>query len=170
MKRRRFVTAVSSIGAFGLAGCTGSEETPTNSPTETPTDTPTATVTPTEAGTPTDSPTPSDTPTATPEATPTATPGATVVTVAPGGDFRFEPREVTVSTGETVRWVWDAGGHNVKPDDVPSESEWTGSPGGRTETHGEGFEYEHAFEVAGTYGYVCVPHESFGMTGTVYVE
>ena len=35
---------------------------------------------------------------------------------------------------------------------------------------GEGESYRHAFEVAGTYEYFCIPHEGSGMVGTVRVE
>jgi len=30
--------------------------------------------------------------------------------------------------------------------------------------------YEHTFETPGTYEYVCIPHESSEMTGTIVVE
>ncbi|PSP76960.1 hypothetical protein BRC81_11495 [Halobacteriales archaeon QS_1_68_20] len=85
-----------------------------------------------------------------------------------GWGLPVRPGGGTVGVGETVRWVWDAGGHNVKPDDVPGESDWSGTPG--QDTYGAGYEYEHVFEVAGTYRYVCLPHEDVGMTGTVHVE
>jgi plastocyanin len=39
----------------------------------------------------------------------------------------------------------------------------------RNETDAEGHSYEHQFEVAGTDGDVCVPHEDFGMAGRVVV-
>jgi plastocyanin len=66
--------------------------------------------------------------------------------------------------------VWESRGHNVKPADVPAESDWTGTEGDRGTTYPSGHVYTHTFEVAGTYDYVCVPHRTSGMVGTVVVE
>ena len=42
------------------------------------------------------------------------------VIVAPDGEFAFQPDELTVSVGETVRWGFAESGHNVscRPDDA----------------------------------------------------
>ena len=184
MDRRQFLTALSTVTALGVAGCSqaGGGDSPEASPTAThtpqgdttPTSTPTAieteTSTPTDGGmeTATASAKPTDSPTATGTPLPDV---AAEVSVAAGGQFAFEPETVTISRGETVRWTWAAGGHNVKPDDIPSESDWTGTPGGRSDTFPEGYVYTHTFEVAGEYDYICVPHFSaYGMAGTVVVE
>ncbi|MFC3477455.1 plastocyanin/azurin family copper-binding protein [Halobacterium litoreum] len=94
----------------------------------------------------------------------------TVVTVAPGGDFEFAPRTVTVDAGATVRWEWDGGGHNVRPAGQPADADWTGTAGDDGETYGSEHVYEHTFDVPGQYDYYCAPHRSIGMRGTVVVE
>ena len=34
----------------------------------------------------------------------------------------------------------------------------------------EGTTFEHTFEEAGTYTYVCTPHKTVGMKGAIHVE
>lgn len=84
----------------------------------------------------------------------------TEVAVGPGGQLVYEPAEVQIETGGTVRWVWESGGHNVSPE----EGDWGHEP-----LEDQGFTYEHTFEQAGEYPYVCTPHASAGMEGTVIV-
>jgi len=91
--------------------------------------------------------------------------GSTVI-VGPGGDFTFDPEELTVSTGTTVTFDWDSNFHNVVPTSQPDDADWSGE----TETFDKGHTYEYTFEVAGTYEYVCEPHEGSGMVGTIVVE
>jgi halocyanin-like protein len=80
-----------------------------------------------------------------------------------GGNFAFEPAAIRIDAGTTVVWEWTGEGssHNVKADDDSFESEYYDSAG---ET------FEHTFEEAGTYEYVCVPHQAQGMKGAVVVE
>ena len=143
--------------ATGLAGCTGSQDggsggdgggggsepTPTGTPEPTPTDTATATATP----------------------EPTASADETVV-VGPDGALVFDPDELRVDEGATVLWRWDSGGHTVTVERQPDGADWRATG---QETHGSGFTHTHTFEVAGTYEYVCLPHESAGMVGSVTV-
>lgn len=168
MDRRKYLKQVAAIATAGLAGCSenGSptqqpEQSPT--PTPEPTGTPSPTDDPMDTESPTDSPTPSPTPTPRPEV-------AAEVTVGPGGETRFDPASVTIATGETVRWIWDSSNHNVEPEDIPDDADWTGTEGDSGKTYSAGHVYTHTFEVAGEYDYVCVPHQSLGMTGTVVVE
>lgn len=172
MDRRTYVRAVAALGGVGVAGCSGS---PTDTEPGTGTD---GTPTRSEGGTATDetteSPTGTGTPTPTESATDTPTPTprpevAAEVAVGPDARFRFDPDSVEVAVGETVRWVWASRGHNVKPEDIPAESDWTGTAGDRGTTYRSGHVHTHAFEVAGTYDYVCVPHRTSGMVGTVVV-
>ncbi|MEF8828999.1 MAG: plastocyanin/azurin family copper-binding protein, partial [Haloarcula sp.] len=102
--------------------------------------------------------------------TPTDTPvdADQEVAVAPGG-FSFDPETFEVPVGSTVLWVWEAGGHNVKPTATPEDSDWSGTPGDEGTTYSSGYEYAHTFEVAGEYEYHCVPHQSIGMTGSFTV-
>jgi plastocyanin len=89
------------------------------------------------------------------------------VTVAPGGSLRFDPESLEVSVGETVEWVWDAGGHNVSVESQPDDGDWPGKDD--QFTYDEGTTHRHTFEAPGTYEYVCQPHQTSGMVGTVTV-
>jgi len=185
VRRRRLLRALPAAAVAGVAGCLGDESgggggtgdgsdgngaTPTAtaepteaaSPTATPTRTPTAT--PTESPEPTDSPTPSGTPTATPTPTPVAD---LTVTVGPDGRLAFEPETFEVATGDTVRWEWASGGHNVSPASQPSEASW---PGDDEDLYSAGHTYAYTFAVAGRYRYHCDPHQSVGMTGSFTVR
>lgn len=93
--------------------------------------------------------------------------GESEVGVAVGaGDqgYAFEPAAVMVDAGTTVVWEWtgSGGGHNVV-----EENEAFGDDEIHVE---EGHTYEHTFEEAGTYRYVCTPHDAQGMRGAVVVE
>jgi len=93
--------------------------------------------------------------------------GDTVEVIAgPGGDFVFEPAELSIDAGTTVVWVWESDNHNVVPTSQPQGANWEGYP----DIENTGFEYEHTFETTGTYEYVCEPHEAAGMVGTITVE
>jgi plastocyanin len=72
----------------------------------------------------------------------------------------FQPAEVTVGVGDTVTWTNnDSVGHDVTADSFSS-----GEPGAMS----SGDTFEHTFEEAGTFDYVCTVHP--GMEGTVVVE
>jgi plastocyanin len=74
--------------------------------------------------------------------------------------IEFRPAEITVAAGDTVTWTNnDSAGHDVTGDDFES-----GEPGGIA----QGDTFEHTFEEAGTFDYVCTVHP--GMEGTVTVE
>lgn len=195
MDRRTYLqTAVATL-TLGLAGCGGDGgettdppdtttiqnltltvgETPTDSmTTETTTEEPIpAETTTTEAETTTTTTAETTTTTTaetTAEPTPTAEPADQEVVVAADGSFRFGPETFTISVGDTVRWVWESGGHNVTPNEVPDGSDWSGSPGAPAETLSGGSTYEHTFEVAGEYSYYCNPHRSLEMVGSFTVE
>ena len=75
-------------------------------------------------------------------------------------DIKFNPEDVTVKSGDTVSWVNDDGvGHDVTGDDFKS-----GEPGAMQ----TGDTFEHTFDAAGTFDYVCTVHP--GMNGSVKVE
>ncbi|WP_224332431.1 plastocyanin/azurin family copper-binding protein [Haloprofundus halobius] len=87
--------------------------------------------------------------------------GTETVTVGAGSDgLSFDPEELTIEPGTTVVFEWASNGHNV----VPNEGDW-----GETEIYDEGHTYEHTFEEEAEYEYVCEPHESAGMVGTIEV-
>ena len=97
--------------------------------------------------------------------------------------FVFAPERLRVDRGTTVRWVNDSDvGHTVTAydDGLPEGATYFASGGfegeraARNDVRGglldAGETYEHTFEAVGRYEYVCIPHESSGMTGTVVVE
>ena len=74
--------------------------------------------------------------------------------------IQFNPAEVTVKAGDTVTWVNnDTVGHDVTGDDFKS-----GDAGAMQ----NGDTFEHTFDAAGTFDYVCSVHP--GMEGSVTVE
>lgn len=74
----------------------------------------------------------------------------------------FDPSEVTISTGTTVRWVNQTSmQHTVTPRD---HDEWS-----RAVLNQSGDTFEHTFQTAGSFDYFCEPHEST-MTGTITVQ
>ncbi|QAU12384.1 halocyanin domain-containing protein [Halorubrum sp. BOL3-1] len=87
--------------------------------------------------------------------------GATVdVAVGADGGFSYAPANVRVDVGTTVRWVWTGkgGGHNVYAVDGSFESDLVAE---------EGHTFEREFEATGTHEYVCTPHQTRGMRGSV---
>jgi plastocyanin len=89
---------------------------------------------------------------------------------------RFEPTQITIRAGETVRWrndsahphtvTADPGGaanpaHVVLPEGAEPFDSGEIAPGGT---------FTHTFDVPGTYIYVCGPHEADGMMGIVVVR
>jgi len=143
--RRQFVAALTAGVTGALAGCGGSDS---GAPTEDGTETPTAGESP----------------------TPTETSGATevaqAVAVAADG-FNFSPANFEVAAGDTVRWEWENGGHNVKADTVPDGSDWSGTAG--SDLFSSGHTYSYTFETPGEYSYYCQPHRGSGMTGSFTV-
>jgi len=104
---------------------------------------------------------------ATETATPTATPEAAQVVAVAADGFSFSPASFEIGAGDTVRWEWEAGGHNVKADSVPDGSDWSGTPG--SDLYSTGHTYSYTFDVPGEYSYYCQPHRSSGMTGSFTV-
>jgi plastocyanin len=94
----------------------------------------------------------------------------------------FEPQELEVRPGDTV--VWENVGsqdHSVTAyeDGIPEGADYWASGGfGSEQAARDGWEegaigggetYEHTFEVEGTHGYFCIPHETVDMVGTIEV-
>lgn len=86
-----------------------------------------------------------------------------VGTDANGGAYGFGPAAIRVSTGTTVAFEWtgEGGQHNVAERDGAFESDMYQEAG---------VHFEHEFGEAGTYAYVCTPHEALGMKGAIVVE
>lgn len=102
------------------------------------------------------------------------------VAVSPDGGLQFAPDELTVSVGDTVTWDFQAATHNVSAwpgmqnqISLPDGAEGFGTmekDGDAYATVEEGETFEHTFETAGEYTYVCTPHAASGMVGNIIVE
>jgi plastocyanin len=169
LSRRKFA-AIGGAVLAGLAGCSGG-----NGDGDGGEATTTATETPEPTATATDTPEPTST-------EPAEEADATI-TVGPGGSLQFDPEATRVSQGDTVEFVFDSGGHNVSghPDaasdvELPEGAEpfasydISGDDINHLELNQAGTSYYHTFETTGEYTYVCVPHVSSGMVGTITVR
>lgn len=103
------------------------------------------------------------------------------VVAGPGGDLVFDPPELAVSPATTVSWGFASSGHNVScrpadgkqvalPDAAAPFASYGPDESPVRSTVRQGRTYQHTFEAAGTYRYVCVPHAERGMVGAVRVE
>ena len=98
---------------------------------------------------------------------PTAAPAATVdVNIA---DNAFQPNELIVDAGDTVRWTQTGTRpHTVTADDGSFDSSPAGSP-----NLSQGSTFSQAFASAGTFRYYCKIHGGpggVGMSGTITVR
>lgn len=91
--------------------------------------------------------------------------------VADGGDVvvvelrgtSFSPSELTISPGQTVRWINTENVlHTVTPD---GHGAWSSAT-----LNQQGQAFEHTFGSAGEFPYYCQPHQSAGMTGKIVVQ
>lgn len=97
----------------------------------------------------------------------------------------FHPAEFTVSVGDDVVWYNNSvRAHSVTAyeESLPDGAEFFCTGDFDTEAaareawdgmHGaieSGETYSYTFDVPGTYGYFCIPHEQAGMVGQVVVE
>ena len=93
---------------------------------------------------------------------------------APAGGF-FYPDRITVPAGTTVKWMNVGEQPHDATDDLISAlraGDAAYPAGAKPFDSGmlaPGESYSYAFEVPGTYKYVCLPHEFGGMTGEVIV-
>jgi len=97
----------------------------------------------------------------------------------------FTPQSLTVPAGTTVVWKnTSSRGHTVTAyeDTLPEGAAFFATGGYETEAEareawesegvgiiGTSETFEHTFEIPGEYGYVCLPHETGGMVGTIEV-
>tara|TARA_B100000767_G_scaffold218242_1_gene206099 strand:+ start:75 stop:545 length:471 start_codon:yes stop_codon:yes gene_type:complete len=87
-----------------------------------------------------------------------------VIITVDSTNLRFNPSEVTVQEGQAVRFVW--GGQALPHNAVESDGLFDSGEPARD------VDYRFEFEVgmAGSYQFVCEPHESVGMVGLITVE
>ena len=84
---------------------------------------------------------------------------------------RFSPREVTIRTGDTVRWTNNSPGfHSVTADtDAFPDSNENCSTDNTSACMKPGDTYSATFRNVGTFTYRCKIHANSGMTGSVVV-
>jgi len=105
---------------------------------------------------------------------PSATGTVHTITInSAGGQNFFEPDRLVIQPGDTVKWVNESGAHtvtafhpdNARPLRIP-ESATSFDSGVMLEA---GSMFEFTFTESGVYDYLCLPHEFFGMVGTIVV-
>ncbi|MBI3416852.1 MAG: TIGR03118 family protein [Verrucomicrobia bacterium] len=74
-------------------------------------------------------------------------------------NFSFTPKSVTINVGDTVVWTNAGGSHTVTGNGTDPFCGSIVIP----------VNCSHTFTNAGTFPYHCIPHQSFGMVGTVVV-
>ncbi len=100
---------------------------------------------------------------------------ANAVTVTMTNDNKFDPATVTIPRGGTVTWSnTSTMAHSATDDPAKAANKANAQlpPGAQPWDSGllnPGQTWSHTFDVAGTYKYFCVPHESLGMVGTINV-
>ncbi|MDX2214951.1 MAG: plastocyanin [Oculatellaceae cyanobacterium bins.114] len=101
----------------------------------------------------------------------------TVKMGADSGMLAFEPANVTVHVGDTVKWVNNKlPPHNIVFDDkqIPTASKELATKISHEQlmfSPGESFEVTFSADMpTGTYSYYCAPHRGAGMAGKITVE
>ena len=81
-----------------------------------------------------------------------------------GAPLVFEPKTVTISAGDTVKWInYKMSPHNVIVDKHPELSH-------KQLLFKAGESFEETFNEPGKYTYFCQPHRGAGMIGKIIVE
>lgn len=105
---------------------------------------------------------------------PDLSPATVTVMVGPGGANTFVPATATINVGDTVKWVWGSGGHNVVSGTGGTADNKFCSQNNTncatTATSANGNTYMFTFTTKGSYPYFCKPHVNAGMTGTITVN
>lgn len=81
-----------------------------------------------------------------------------------GGMLGFQPKEIEISAGDTVKWV----NNKLAPHNVVVDGKTALSHKGLVFAPGESF--EATFNEPGEYKYYCEPHRGAGMVGKVIVK
>ncbi|MFW6328148.1 MAG: T9SS type A sorting domain-containing protein [Bacteroidota bacterium] len=82
------------------------------------------------------------------------------------GNYSFSPASLSgVEIGDTIKWKWEFGSHTTTSIDIPEEAESWDSP-----LTPSNIEFAYVPMVAGSYNYICVPHEARGMEGSFTVQ
>ena len=89
---------------------------------------------------------------------------ATDITMGSGGNLVFEPNEVTINAGDTIKFTnGDLPPHNMIVDGHPELSH-------SDLAFAAGDSFEVTFPDAGDYEFQCDPHAGAGMKGVIHVN
>jgi plastocyanin len=94
---------------------------------------------------------------------------AETVTVKMGADngmLAFQPANVTVKAGDTVKWV----NNKLPPHNIVFEDKALSAKSHSQLMFSPGEAYEVTFDNAGSYTYYCEPHRGAGMVGKITVQ
>ena len=105
----------------------------------------------------------------------TSEPRTVVVRVGANGMMAFSPSSVVLWQGDSIRWVFEAAGHNVVSGTANAPDGRFCTPnsmncGVATPTMGATTTFEFKFNEAGVFPYMCFPHRNMGMVGLVTVQ
>lgn len=85
------------------------------------------------------------------------------INVGQGGGNNFSPSNVAANVGDTIKWTWVSGFHDVTSTSVPAGANSFAS----IQTGTVGFTFIYVVQVVGIYNYECTIHS--GMTGSISV-
>jgi plastocyanin len=94
---------------------------------------------------------------------------ADTVTVKMGADngmLAFDPANVTIKKGDTIKWV----NNKLPPHNIMFEDASMSEKSHDAMLFSPGESYEVTFDTAGTFSYYCAPHRGAGMAGKVTVQ
>lgn len=79
------------------------------------------------------------------------------------GEYKFVPSDFTFNVGDTITFQMSAETefHTFTVDELDIDEAVDG---------GETVTFTVTFDRAGTFEFICIPHEAFGMTGTITVQ
>lgn len=89
----------------------------------------------------------------------------TVKMGADNGMLAFQPANLTIKAGDTVKWV----NNKLPPHNIIFEGEAASKSHDKL-LFSPGESYEVTFDKAGTYSYYCAPHRGAGMAGKILVQ
>ncbi len=82
------------------------------------------------------------------------------------GLLKFEPSELTIKSGDTVKWV----NNKLAPHNVVFEGDKATALNHKALLFSPGESFETTFNEAGTYSYYCEPHRGAGMVAKITVQ
>jgi len=76
-------------------------------------------------------------------------------------NFSFAPSSLSVTVGDTIKWVWVSGSHTTTSTNIPAGAATWDQPISSTN-----LSYSYKVTIAGTYNYKCTPHAAMGMVAS----